>query len=133
MPVPVRRTRSLGAQEAARPPDLPDFEDPPVTEVFLSIQFGALSDFRNGHIGLFWSKFRKQYPKLFEQAPLQPVFETFGVPPQATPFLRVQIETMLAPPMSRYWFMKDTEDELVQVQQDRIVHNWRKQRGDQIY
>jgi uncharacterized protein (TIGR04255 family) len=122
------------AATCSRPPDLPNFERPPVTEVYLSIQFGSLTGFRSGHVGLLWSKFRDQYPKILEQMPLQPVFESFGAPTEPTPSgFQIQVESLLAPPVSRYWFLDDNEDELIQIQQDRIIHNWRKTREDQVY
>lgn len=35
--------------------------------------------------------------------------------------------------MPRYWFEKSGTPDLLQVQQDRIIHNWRKQEGELIY
>jgi uncharacterized protein (TIGR04255 family) len=122
------------AASSPRAPDLPNFDRPPVAEVYLSIQFGSLTNFRNGHVGLLWNKFRDKYPKILEQMPLQPVFESFGMPTEPTPpSFQIQVESLLAPPMSRYWFLNDKEDELIQIQQDRILHNWRKTREDQVY
>jgi uncharacterized protein (TIGR04255 family) len=115
----------------SRPPDLPNFNRPPINEVVLSVQFRALSNFGNGHVGVLWSKFRKDYPELAEKPPIQAAFETFGggLPsPQG-----IQIETLLAPPMSRFWFTNIGGNELIQVQQDRFLHNWRRREEEQIY
>lgn len=113
-----------------RPTDLPDFERPPINEVILSIQFDSLRKFGNAHVGRLWNEFRAEYPKISEQAPLPPVFETFGVlqPPPG-----MKLEAFLSPPMSRYWFEASDEVELIQIQQDRILHNWRKRQATQEY
>src|SRR5687768_5870943 len=108
----------------ARPTGLPDFTRPPVTEVVLSIQFATLEKFRSAHVGHFWKQFRSKYPNLSEQAILRPVFETFGTAGRTPPAVR--FEEFLSPPMPRYWFDEEGKPDLLQLQQDRIVHNWRK-------
>ncbi len=116
----------------SRPADLPDFRNPPVSEVVLSVQFASIPMFRSAHIGLLWERLRQEYPKISEQAPLQARFETFGVmPANPAPFL--QIQTLLSPPMPRYWFEEESGGELLQVQQDRIAHNWRKHEAEKDY
>src|ERR1051326_2640265 len=120
------------SQRSSRPPGLPDFKRPPIDEVVLSIQFGSLTNFRSGHVGVLWNEFRREYPKMTEQMPLMPAFETFGAPPQ-TPFSGIQIESFLAPPMGRFWFEESNGYELLQIQQDRIIHNWRKRETEQRY
>jgi uncharacterized protein (TIGR04255 family) len=115
-----------------RPKDLPDFERPPVTEVVLSIQFATLEKLKSFHIGLLWNRFRAEYPDVSEQATISAVFEAFGAPsPQLGP--AVQFEQFLSAPMPRYWFEKRGTPDLLQVQQDRIIHNWRKHEEEAIY
>ena len=107
-----------------RPPrELPDFARPPLTEVVLSIQFASLVNLKGLHLGLFWRKFRKQYPDVSEQPPIQTSFETFGTPQLSRPTF--QFQTLLSPPMPRYWFEKTGAPDLLQIQHDRIIHNWR--------
>ena len=107
-----------------RPTDLPDYERPPLVEVALAVQFAELPGYRTVHAGLLWQdKFREAYPRFFEQPPLDPTFEVFG--PQArTP--QLQIKQMPGPPVPRLWFMNDNKTELVQIQANRFVRNWRK-------
>jgi uncharacterized protein (TIGR04255 family) len=107
-----------------RPSNLPDFERPPVTEVVLSLQFGSLVALKSAHIGFLWAKFRDRYPNVTEQPPIDPVFETFGAP-QAVNQPQIRFEHFTTPPLPRYWFEAD-DGSLCQVQQDRIIHNWRK-------
>lgn len=107
---------------------LPEFDNPPVVEVALSVQFEALANLRTPQIGLLWQQFRDRFPKTEEHPPLDSVFERFGVPP--TPKGVVRFQMLTAPPVPRCWFLNADGTELVQVQQDRFVHNWRKV-GDQ--
>jgi len=113
----------------ARPPDLPDFARPPVTEVALSIQFARLPKVTNIHGGILWSEFRANYPNSEEHAPLAPAFEIFGPNPVAGH----QLEFFAGAPLTRYWYVRKDGSSLLQFQPDRLVHNWRKQAPEDEY
>jgi uncharacterized protein (TIGR04255 family) len=117
--------------QLTRPSGLPDFVRPPINEVVLSVQFRALPKFGNGHIGMLWNRYRKDYPELEEKPALQSDLETFGVGQPAPQGIHIQ--TLLAPPMSRFWFVNSSGHELIQVQQDRFLHNWRQREEEQPY
>ncbi|MDP3910678.1 MAG: TIGR04255 family protein [Gemmatimonadales bacterium] len=102
--------------------DLPDFANPPVIEVALSFQFERLGSLHASHLGLLWSRFRDRFPKTEDHPPREPIIEQFGV--FSPPGVRVQIETVM--PVPRAWFLNEAGTELIQVQQDCFVHNWRK-------
>ncbi len=106
---------------SVRPP-LPDFAAPPVTEVALSVQFDPLASLRTPQLGLLWQDFRNRFPKTEEHPPLPSVIEKFGV--LGLPKVGVRFEMTL--PVPRCWFLNEAGTELIQVQQDRFVHNWRK-------
>jgi uncharacterized protein (TIGR04255 family) len=120
----IQRPESI-SREADGVRDLPDFTQPPLNEVILSIQFATLNNLKSAHIGLLWERLRSEYPSVSEQAPIQTVFETFGIPSQAPPLF--QIQTLAAPPLPRYWFERPGFPDLLQIQHDRILHNWRQQ------
>jgi uncharacterized protein (TIGR04255 family) len=103
---------------------LPDFDNPPLTEVALSVQFESLEQLRTPQIGLLWAEFRTRFPITQEHAPLDPVVERFGIPRTGTPEVRLQM--LESPPLPRVWFVNSTGTELIQVQKDRFIHNWRK-------
>lgn len=103
---------------------LPDFTNPPVVEVALSVQFEPLSNLRTPQAGLLWSQFRAQFPKIEEHPTLNSVIEKFGVHRSRPVGIRIEMENK--PPMPRCWFLNTSGTELIQVQQDRFVHNWRK-------
>ena len=110
---------------------LPDFSAPPVTEVALSVQFDALSALRTPQLGMLWQEFRKEFPETEEHPPLDPVIERFGVRP--TRRRSVHIEPLECPPTPRCWFLKRDRSELIQVQQDRFVRNWREVGDESSY
>jgi uncharacterized protein (TIGR04255 family) len=110
----------------ARPPDLPDFGAPPVTEVVLGVQFGSLDRLTAPHLGLVWAEFRDQFPIIEEHPPLDPVFETFADEAPRTPVPRLQFELLTSPPPPRIFFINSARTQLLQVQRDRFIHNWRK-------
>ncbi len=103
---------------------LPDFDNPPVIEIALSIQFDALAGLRTYHFGLLWAKYKERFPKVEEYPPISPVVETFK--PQVSSNVSVRLELMESPPMSRWGFVSEKGDEVIQIQRDRFVHNWRK-------
>ena len=117
-----------------RAPDLPDFEAPPVTEVVLSVQFDTLAALGNVYAGLLWAEYRAEYPKVAEKPPLSPRFETFGgggAPvPTNIPF---RFEAFFDATISRFWFEEADGAHLMQLQNDRIVHNWRKRETETEY
>jgi uncharacterized protein (TIGR04255 family) len=104
-------------------PNLPSFQNPPIDELVLSIQFASIAQLKSAHIGLFWSKIRDRFPDVSEQPTVQPVFETFGGI-RAAP--GIQFQALFTPPMPRYWFEKLGEPALLQLQQDRLLRNWRQ-------
>jgi uncharacterized protein (TIGR04255 family) len=106
-----------------RPPDLPDFTSPPVTEVILGVQFDSLERFLSPFIGLVWEPFKASFPDAEEHPPIAPTFETFGSKPL---FVAPIIQIPMAPVMPRVFFVDRDRTQLLQVQRDRFIHNWRK-------
>jgi uncharacterized protein (TIGR04255 family) len=47
-------------------------------------------------------------------------------PEQRQPLVGIQFEALGAPPTPRFWFTDDRGAELIQVQKDRFIKNWRK-------
>jgi len=107
---------------------LPDFDRPPVNEVVCGIQFQPLKAMTVPYLGLLWQKFRSVYPKCREVAPLIPVMERFDEPSpeELNPFAD-------AFPSPRIWFETTDGNGLIQVQRDRFLHNWKKERDDDEY
>ena len=107
----------------SRPAHLPDYEKPPLHEVVLGVQFSPPRLYQHIYALEIWELFRRDFPKVKQQLPLQPSFETFGRPQRER-----HIEPRIIPefPHPRYWFLSEDEDEIIQFQKDRLLHNWRK-------
>jgi len=105
------------------PQNFADFKNPPVSEVALSVQFERLEKLRTPYIGLLWKEYENQdLTTVDEKEPLEPVIETFEN------IRRKHLHVMFSskPEMPRIWFINNDDTELVQIQQDRFVRNWRK-------
>jgi len=101
---------------------LPDFANPPVIEVALSVQFNSLTELQAPQLGLLWHEFRPCFPRAEQQPPLDSVTEKFGVRGPG----KVSVTFGMGIPVPRCWFLNEAGTELIQVQQDRFAHNWRK-------
>lgn len=110
---------------------LPGYASPPVNEVVLGVQFEALGDFAAVHPGLFWQTIRRKYPVFSAQAPLASVAESFDGQPQSE--VTMQAVLSQSPPLPRCWFLDREGNNLIQLQADRFLHNWRKITGAEDY
>jgi uncharacterized protein (TIGR04255 family) len=113
--------------ESTRP--FPSFDSPPVIETVLGLQFTPLAAFGIPHFGLYWQRIRDQYPHQQAQAALNPAEEQYGDRPPMQPF---GIEFVPLPEV-RCWFIDRTSTELIQVQRDRFIRNWRKTSESDVY
>lgn len=99
--------------------DLPTFDHPPVVEVSVSVQFRPIFGMRGLALAPLRARWSEEYPRIEEQPALPPVTE-------GTPVLVPQVQfNMVQLPPTRQWFLNDAGTELVQVQPDRLVINWR--------
>lgn len=108
--------------EQLRPSHLPDFSNPPLNEVVVGVQFSPAAGYSQIHAGEVWSLFKDEFPFVEEQAPLPPTFETFGIP--SPPVFNFGLVT--GGQHDRFWFLTEDQQELIQFQADRLLHNWRK-------
>lgn len=99
-----------------------DFATPPVVEVVCGAAFTTLRALRIPHFGVFWNKFREQFPRVQEAPPL--------APPSAG---EIEIEISQIPPLPRVWFLNEDESALIQIQKDRFTYNWKRQKTADVY
>ena len=116
---------------SVRPADLPDFDDPPVVETVLSVQFEPLAAMRTAHLGLLWESFRHEFPNTEERPLLERVLEQFPETPRVR--LGLELQTYENPPVPRVWFTTMQANEMIQVQPDRFIKNWRKEGESETY
>jgi uncharacterized protein (TIGR04255 family) len=110
--------------------NLPSFKKPPLTEVYLSIQFAPLQGLDIPQLGACWHLFKERFPKYERHEQLARTIEREGIKNIASSLnLALQIIT----PIPRLWFINEDGKELVQIQNDRFIRNWRKIHEDNIY
>lgn len=110
-----------------RPEQLPDYQNPPLNEVVLGVQFTPPRGYQQIYAGDVWKLFRSEYPVVQEQPPLPPNFEIFGLP--HTIGMASPLNFVTGALHDRFWFLAPKGEELIQFQQDRMLHNWRKIAG----
>lgn len=113
-----------------RPANLPDYDRPPVNEVAVGVSFGEFK-LAQAHIGLFWSRIRERYPELREAPPLPAIIERFEN--ELAESAGSTIEMVDLPPTRRSWFICTEPQWLLQLQDDRLVHNWRRVNETDVY
>ena len=96
------------------------FENPPIDEVMCSILFNPITDLRAGHLGILWNKFRPDFSGIEDQNLLNPVSAE-------------DLNNLEKPPLPRVWFEHEDENELIQMQFNRFIYNWRKRRPSDKY
>lgn len=127
MPKPEPIEEKKGFPKSEDP--LPDFERPPVVEVAISIQFEPLEGLTVPKLGMLWLEYKEEFPITQDQAPLDAAFEFFGIDHGP----RVGLRFGTIPPLRRVWFLNKEETELLQIQEDRFVRNWRKKTDEDKY
>ena len=107
---------------------LPDFEKPPIVEVVSGIQFKSIKDLTGPNLSLLGEKFKTEYPAVKEVLPLAPVLESYD---DASEREMASFDHMFG--LTRYWFETTDSNGLIQVQKDRFLHNWRKEKDSDKY
>ena len=105
---------------------LPEFERPPVIEVAASLQFEPLDAMKSVHLGEFWPDLRSLgLTAIEDHGALEPEVEDFGAVQLSSPriTLRTFDDTL---PLPRVWFLNEAKTELIQIQRDRLIVNWRQ-------
>ena len=97
-----------------------EYENPPIDEIACGILFDSITGLQSGHLGILWQKFRPDFPRIEDHNLLAPVSEG-------------DLNNRGTLPLPRVWFVHKDENELIQVQFNRFVHNWRKRRPDDKY
>jgi uncharacterized protein (TIGR04255 family) len=109
-----------------KPKRLPSFKRPPVVEVVCGLQFSPIPEWLTSHYGLFWNEVLAQYPKCQDQPPLGRLkLEDFETPDE--------LSAGLLPPLRRVFLIDESDCYLMQLQQNRFLHNWRKLRAENDY
>jgi len=101
---------------------LPKFENPPVVETVLAVEFEPLAGWGIPLFGLYWELIREEYPT-HESGPALPPSGMTGGPQFPGVFIRAGSGS---PFDARCMFHHAKGDRLIQIQGDRFIHNWRR-------
>lgn len=107
---------------------LPDYENPPVIETVLGVQFERLPRATNAHWGAFWKSLGDRWPSVADAPPLPSQFERFDARAWASG-LRFEFTQ---DPACRVQIRNADGSRMIQVQNTRLHLNWLK-RPDQVY
>lgn len=107
----------------------PDFKKPPVSEVVLGVQFNKLARLDSLQMGGLWEKFRNEYPNNKSMPSLDQKIEEFEL--SERPGIKFSVEH--EPPMPRYWLENKAHTELIQLQNDRFIFNWKQTEAHEQY
>ena len=106
----------------------PDYEKPPVVEVVSGIQFKPINKLAGPYLGMLWEKFKTSYPVIKEAAPLMPAIESFDDAPRRE---MASFPDLFG--LTRTWFETNDGNGLIQIQRDRFLHNWKKEKESDKY
>lgn len=110
----------------------PSFESPPVVETAISVSFKPLKGFGNAHLGLFWQQVRDEYPQRTDAEPIEPQEERFDGRRGPTP-PRLQFRLSRVRPAARLQMASQDGHRMVQLQNGRLVYNWRRLNEEETY
>lgn len=97
------------------------FTNPPVIEVVCGVSFSLPTPLKTAHVGRYWSQVTDEFPRCDDAQPLAFVVEgPLGFDPDG-----IQIEQSILPPLRRSWLISDDGTNLVQIQEDRFLFNWK--------
>lgn len=115
----------------------PRFRRPPVIETVLGVQFDQLPNMRVVHFGLFWELVKNEFPTVEERNSLEPELEQFEQINPAIAEKKIRWRISDRPDLPRVWFLGDDSrsgKQLIQLQSDRFLQNWRRESpGAQSY
>ena len=89
---------------------------PPVIEVACGVVFRQLTRLKIPHYGRMWTDFLSDLPKCEHAIPIAEA-----------------VDPVTQLPLPRVWFIGESENDLVQLQSDRLIFNWRKIRAEDRY
>lgn len=109
---------------------LPSFDNPPVVETVISVQFAPLRNLSSAHIGWYWKEHLSQeWTKVEQTALLADQFERFGEERSwARPGIKVGIRP--SSESDRLQIIQENGDRMIQIQSTRFICNWRKRGSD---
>ncbi len=106
-----------------RPPDLPDYEAPPVDEVILGVQYAPIPG-SDTVLSPYSASIAAEYPNVQYLPRIETPIEQLS---SGMPFFPLQTQLPFAPQSltGRTWLVSADDSLIIQIQNDRFMHNWR--------
>jgi uncharacterized protein (TIGR04255 family) len=102
---------------------LPRFNKPPVVEVAIGVEFLPIPSLTIVPLVELRPIWNDIYPCIEEQPAIR------SIPPEGSPFPGFNFEIQKGVPPIRIWLLNENRSELLQIQNDRMVLNWRANFG----
>jgi uncharacterized protein (TIGR04255 family) len=109
-----------------RPPV--NFRKPPVVEVVCGVLFDVPQPLRAAHVGLFWSTVRDQFPATEDASVVLPMTERDAGPQIGDIPTAGDLQ-----PLRRSWLVSADGRNLIQLQADRFLFNWKRASDEDNY
>jgi uncharacterized protein (TIGR04255 family) len=104
------------------PTPLPSFDQPPIVETVLGVQFVPIPGFRTAHLGAFWKELGHEWNEVIDAPPLQLQHERFDDSAQVSSAgLRL---SFVMDSTARIQIRNKARDRMVQLQNGRLHYNW---------
>jgi len=103
-----------------------DYEKPPVVETSFGFTFPPIKGWSLFHLGLLWARLRQRYQFPEARLPIGSV-EIDQVDLKLGPDVHLELLPL------RSWFLDSSKNQLLQVQLNRFVRNWRAVETEQKY
>jgi uncharacterized protein (TIGR04255 family) len=100
-----------------------------VSEIVFAVSFTLATPLKSPHFGLFWARIREDFPRMEDQPPLPPLAPLT----QPDRNLVANVEFMSMPPLRRVWFLDKEGRDIIQIQDDRFIFNWKQNANDDGY
>jgi uncharacterized protein (TIGR04255 family) len=116
----------------------PKFDQPPVVETALSVQFGHLPGYSTAHAGWFWKEYlekleepSRKWSQAADAPRIEDQFERFGAEDIWIPPFNMRL--MNVAQSQRSQFIRSDGERMIQLQDSRFILNWRKQSPSSQY
>lgn len=107
------------------------YDNPPVVEVVLGLQFSPLPRFTAAHAGIFWERYLPpDYTESTHASIIEDQFERFGDDMQWGPLIDHGVRIFSGSEPDRTQISTTSGDRMVQLQRTRFHLNWRKTNGE---
>ncbi|HEY5203538.1 MAG TPA: TIGR04255 family protein, partial [Roseiarcus sp.] len=96
------------------------YKNPPINELVVGVYFDRdVASLRSEYVGVFWNRYRRDFPTIAEQPLLTRPINLF-----------VDLPLIEFSNMPRYWLESADGTNLIQIQRNAFLTNWRRRNAD---